>query len=232
MKRIISILALILAPVMANAFTRTGGNIDAVGTLADETALAYSANYDVSPNLYGGNRVSAVVVYTSATLATVAFSSQSYTDAASSQITATAHGLYTAVPVLFRVLTGAAPTALTGETTYYAIRTSADIVELATTSVKAQALDPIILGAKSATGTYSLIPLAITGTPSFKWMASNDGTNWADVNTSSITMSAYTAGGAVSAWDFEWFNFANLRLAVTGPTTGGIYLKAVLDIKP
>jgi hypothetical protein len=125
------------------------------------------------------------------------------------------------------------PGALTA-TDYYVLRVDANTIKLSSTSALAQAgtaIDITSVNVGTTAYTYTLTPAAISGTPSFKWQASNDGLGWADLNTSSVTMSAYTAGGLTSIWDLTNFNHRWLRLNVTGPTTGGIYLKAILNRK-
>jgi hypothetical protein len=148
-------------------------------------------------------------------------------------ITKANHGFTTGLPVLYVGGTGTPSPLVTG-TTYYALPATSSTFYLSSTSVLAQSGSYIGLSgvATGATAhTFTLTPLAITGTPGFKWKASNDGSAWVDLSVSSITMSSYVAGGTSYAWDFEWFNYKWLRMAVDGPTTGGIYLKSDMSIK-
>lgn len=201
--------------------------------LSNETGLAYSVNYDYDiDDFRDGDRLSAVVTYTSTTFSNVVFSTPAAT-IGSALISATAHGLTKALPVLYRVTAGTALGPLIGETTYYAIANTPNIFSLSTTSAQALANDPIVITSKANgdTETYTLIALPITGTPSFKFRVSNDGVDFADLSVSSATMLTYTAGGVTSIWDFAFFNYKFLRMAVIGPETGGILLKAVMNEK-
>jgi hypothetical protein len=213
----------IASAINANTTLSAIMTAEAIDTLVTATTTLVNQAYS-----YSSNTASITVVGT-------AFSGgkPAYYNAVTDEITIAAHGYKTALPVLYTQ--GAAIGGLTDQTTYYVISIDADTIQLATTSVKAFALDPINLNpqrSQISENSYTLSPLAITGTPSFKFQASNDSDVWADVNTSSITMSAYTAGGTTSAWDFEEFRFSTLKMAVIAPTTGAIYLKAVLTIKP
>lgn len=142
------------------------------------------------------------------------------------------HRLGVGAPVLLRKSAGTVPSPLTAETTYYALPTQANYVRLSTTSADAQAGTYINLLSQTGSGAFSLIPLAITGTPSFKFQVSNDGSNFSDFTTSvygvslsSVTLTSYTAGGASTVWDFGPLNYKTLRCKVIAPTTGAIDLK-------
>lgn len=209
------------------SFTPTGGTDNTViGDLANEDGLAYDRNFYVTPAQYGTKkRVSVSVTYSSVTFANVAISSNAWTFN-NATITKAAHGLQTGVAVLYTKTAGNDPNPLVDQTTYYAIRMTANTMKLATTKQNAVDGTAITLGSTtySGTQTYTFSALAISGTPSFKFQCSNDASGWADVNTSSITMSAYTT--TTSAWDFTDFNFSDLKLKVIAPTTGAILLKA------
>lgn len=148
-------------------------------------------------------------------------------------ITATSHGLGTAVPMLYTSSGDDAPPLADG-TTYYIIPASANTVYLASSAADAKAgtyidITDVTVGATAH--TFTLTPLAITGTPGFKWQASNDGDKFIDLSVSSVTMSAYTYGGASTGWDLSWYPYRWLRLNVTGPDTGAIYIKSDLSVK-
>lgn len=140
-------------------------------------------------------------------------------------IHAASHGFTLGLPVLFS--TGAiAIGGLTNQTTYYAAPIDANTVALALTSTGAVAGSYITLTSSSTTGphTYTLAPLAMTGTASFKWQASNDGNNFVDLSVSSVTFaSPYTA--ATTIWDFGTFNYTWLRLKYTAGTAGAVNLE-------
>jgi hypothetical protein len=152
--------------------------------------------------------------------------------AATDKITLLAHGLTTGVPVLY---SGApAISGLTTGTTYFVINIDADTIQLATTSAKAILGDPVgitgqLVGATAH--TYTLAPLAISGTPSFKWSYSNDGETFLNASAAGVSMGTYIAGGTHTAYDFNDFNYGFLALDVIAPTQGGILIKAVLNAK-
>ncbi len=223
-------------PVFANAadasFLVTGGSDENVIRTASDAGLGYDRMYYLNTGPYLGKKMSAQVTYSSTSYNAVTFSTSSYS-IGSAAISATSHGFTLGIPVLYIKTAGTDPAPLVNGTTYYAVPYSANIVYLATTAAQAIANDPILFSSKTLTGatqTYTLTALAITGTPSFKWQSSNDSVGWADVNTSSVTISAYTAGGVTSAWDFDNANFSNYRLNIIAPTRGGLNIKAVVNL--
>jgi hypothetical protein len=150
------------------------------------------------------------------------------------KITITAHGWTTGLPVLYEDGGVGTVGGLTTGTTYYVYKVDANTVELASTSAKAVLADVADITAVTigtTAHTFTLTPLAISGTPSFKWRWSNNGTDFIDVNVTSVTISAYTNPYASVAYDFEEADYRYLRLAVTGPTTGGVYLNTMMYIK-
>jgi hypothetical protein len=186
--------------------------------LVNNKALSYSANFDLKLDTI--DDLSVVAVYSSATIASVSFTSASVT-LATSRITATAHGLTNGNPVL-ATTGGALPSGLSAGTTYYANVVDANTIRLSTTSAQAQAGTYITFG-DVGTGSSTLTPTPFAGTYSFKFQGSNDKVNFFDlVNASSVT---YSAPG-VSEWDgpiyCRW-----LRLAVTAGTGGGLNLQVI-----
>ena len=232
------ILALcVLWPMMANAidldFVKTGGgDINVIGTLGNETALTYDRNYFLTPAHYGMGKVAAILDYDPKTFTNVTFSTNSYSIGAAT-ITATSHGMPTGLDVLYTKTAGTDPQPLVDQTTYFIMAYSANVIQLATTSVQAFADDPIIMSSKTLTGgaqTYTLSALAVTGNPVFTYSGSNDGTVFVALGISSTQV----AGSAANDWkyDFSEFNYATLKLAVTAPTAGAITFKNVLNLKP
>jgi hypothetical protein len=144
----------------------------------------------------------------------------------SSVLTIASHGFTTALPVLY---TGTPAIAgLTTTTTYYAIPVTANTIKLASSKANAQAGTAITITSSSTqttAHTYTLAPIAISGTPSFKWQGSSDGDNWTDLSVSSVTLSSYAYGGTVTGWDFARVNYPYMRVNLTGPTWGAIYLR-------
>ncbi len=130
---------------------------------------------------------------------------------------------------------------LTLNTTYFVIPIDYNTFSLSGTSTGAIAGVAITITSTqtpTTANTYTLRPLAITGTPSYKWQVSNDGLLWQDftssssgVAVSSVTLLSYTFGGASTSWDFGNFGYNYIRLAVIGPTTGGINLYVTMNGK-
>jgi hypothetical protein len=153
-----------------------------------------------------------------------------------SYITKTSHGLCTGLPVLFTTQTAYAFSPLTWGTTYYVVKLDANHIQLATTKANASAATPVpvVFTSSSAAGghTFTLSPLAISGTPVLKWQASNDGTYFTDIQTSTTTtISSYTNPYDTAIQDFGVFNFRYLRLAVTAPSTGALNLLVAITAK-
>lgn len=135
------------------------------------------------------------------------------------------HGMSLALPVLYSGTPAIG--GLTSQTTYYAIPVTANALELA--SSKSNALLGIGIpvtstNTQTSAHSYSLSPLGITGTPSFKWQVSNDNTNWNDLAVSSVTVSSYSNPAATTIWSFGYIGTRFLRLNVIAPATGGLAL--------
>lgn len=141
------------------------------------------------------------------------------------------HGLTKALPVLYSAAGGGVIGGLTNQTTYYAIAVDANNIKLATSKVNAVAGTGIVVTSTSTqlvAHTFTLAPLAITGTPSFKWQVSNDNSSWDDLAVSSVTVSSYSNPPATTIWAFGPIGTRYLRLNVVAPTTGGLYLNVRL----
>jgi len=206
--------------------------------IANESALAYSTTYAFQTNNAHVDTLAMQCVYTSATIVTTNFSDSNITlNSAVISATNTFTSLdptqtgMIALPVLYSSSTQTV-SPLVNQTTYYVIPVDRSSFKLALTSTGAIAGVGIVITSSNTARTYTLAPLAITGTPSFKWQVSNNGTNYNDLTTtpynvaiSSVTMLSYTLGGAASMWDFGPFDYTWIRLNVIGPTTGGIQLK-------
>lgn len=143
---------------------------------------------------------------------------------------ATAHGMSTGLPVLYSTGSAYTFTPLVWGTTYYAVRIDANKFGLATSKANAVAGTSIVFTSSSPVGghTFTLTPLAITGTPTFKWQVSNDNSVFVDLNVSTVSIGSYTNPYASTLWDFGTINFRYIRLNVTGPTTGGILLNVAV----
>ena len=159
--------------------------------------------------------------------------SGAYYSAVSDTIQVASHGFTLGLPVLYTQ--GAALGGLTDQTTYYVLPVDANIIKLSSSSALAiagTAVDITVQRAQTSANTYTLAPLAMgAANASAKWQYSNDGTNYIDVPTiSSISVSTATAS-TFAGWDFGVYNYRYLRLNATGPTQGGIVLKAVVNVK-
>jgi hypothetical protein len=130
---------------------------------------------------------------------------------------------------------------LTNQTTYFVIPVDYNTIKLASSVTNARAGTAITLTSSSTqttANTFTLAPVAISGIPSGKWQVSNDGSLWQDYTTtsggvavSSFTVLSYTAGGASTSWDFGNVGYQFIRLAVIGPTTGGLNLLVTMNGK-
>lgn len=209
-----------LAGKIAATYAVTGASASVSSAQVDVITVAQSAGYAMTTS---GAKMTIAGNVAGGSVATVS--------ASTDRITIASHGFSTGLKV---ALTGSSlPGALTA-TDYWVYKVDANTIKLSSTAILAAAgtaidITSVPLGATA--NTYTLTPAAITGTPGFKWKASNDNEHWIDMSVSSITMSAYVYGGTSSFWDFSWFPYKWLRLAVDGPTTGAIYLKADLSVK-
>jgi hypothetical protein len=157
-------------------------------------------------------------------------------NAADDRIIIPAHGFPLGLAVAYS--TGSASGTiggLTAGTVYYVIPVDVNTIRLSTTSARAIAGLYINLTGQNASTTaytYTLTPSAISGTPGFYWQVSNDGVDYSSfISGSSETISGYTAPYATAFYDFSNVNYRYLRLNVAGPTTGGILLKATVNVK-
>jgi hypothetical protein len=137
------------------------------------------------------------------------------------------NGFTTGLPVLFTVTAGTCPTNLAAGTTYYAIPTSASLFKLGSSAANAVAGTAIDIQKVAADGssTFVLTPLAPSGTAYLVWQCSNDGTNFANVNCSSVTLTA-PISASNTTWDFATVTFRYLRAQFTA-ATGAVKLKIV-----
>lgn len=149
----------------------------------------------------------------------------------STQFNIPADGLSLALPVLY---TGSpAIGGLSSGSTYYAIPVDANDFMLSKYSTSAVAgVDLVVITSTNTqltAHTYTLAPLPIAGIPSFKWQVSNDNQTWSDLSVSSVTMgdtgTAYATPPSITFWSFGYIGTRYIRLNVTAPTAGGIFLK-------
>lgn len=155
-------------------------------------------------------------------------------DNTNDQITTVAHGLTTGEGVVYSTGTNGSITGLTWGATYYIIKKSANVFQFASSKVLALAGTALDIANTPGTvnHTFTLSPVVWgSSTASAKWRQSNDKVNFYDIpSISAISMTSGTTP-TVTGWDFGFFNFRWLRLAVTGPATGGIKLDVSLNKK-
>lgn len=138
-----------------------------------------------------------------------------------SVISLPSHGLTTGQAVLYSTGSGVTVQPLTNQTTYYVIAVDANHVELSTTAAQSLAGTFITLLSPSITGPHSftVTPLALSGVLTLTWQASNDSTNWSNLNLTQLSFSTPFATENL-IWDFGAINFKYIRAQVTGPTNG------------
>jgi hypothetical protein len=147
-------------------------------------------------------------------------------------LTVTSHGFNTALPVLYTTPGGVAITGLTAGTTYYPIYLTANTISLASSTVQAMMGNALPLTSsqtKATADTFTLTPLAITGTPSWQFVVSDDAINWVPFTTtvnnitiSSATYSSYISTGAVNVYDLNHMDYSFFGAKVVPPTTGAL----------
>lgn len=167
--------------------------------------------------------------------ATMVMGADAATTKNSDTLTVTAHGLGSGYGLWFSTGSGVALSPLVVGTTYYTIPVTANTFKLATTKANALAGTAITFTSSStltSAPSYTLNAPVIAGTPALVWQVSNDGTYWVNFSSNTygavvppVTMSSYLLGGAVMGWDFGRVPYDRMRLKVTAPTSGGIWLK-------
>jgi len=215
------------------------GNSNAV-VYATSTAVGTATNYALASSSNAALSLSAPVTVTapSATSVMTGGANASYL-INTSTITIAGNGFGLAQAVLFSTAAAPSLTPLVSGTTYYVIprpTAGTGAFFLATSVTNALAGTPIVLTSsqtKTTTDTFTLSPLAITGTPSIKWLVSNDNVNWIPFTTTSSGQSISTASygtfnstGTVTIFDFGHVDYGYLGLGITAPTTGGVTISA------
>ena len=147
-------------------------------------------------------------------------------------ITIPAHGFNTALPVLYSTGSATALTGLTNQTTYYPIFLTANTISLASSTYQAMLGNalPLTSSTTKATGdSFTLTPLAITGTPSWQFVVSDDAINWAtfgttsnNISISSRTYTSYISTGSVDTYDLGHMDYVWFGAKVIPPTTGAL----------
>ena len=143
------------------------------------------------------------------------------------QAITSSNGFTLALPVLY-VSGSASIGGLTTGTTYYAYpvsSTSLELVKYATSAVAGVPASDFVTFTSSTTQlsehTSTLTALPWTGTAGFYWQNSNDGINWTNIATSSVTFSSTTPVGTSQYWSFGYLGAGYIRMNFAAPTTGG-----------
>lgn len=216
--------ALMANATLAALFTSTWNAGGIVASTANAAGTGAYTLFTSTPNALKLNN-SASVFET-----TFQGGSDSKISSTTDRLTLANHKLKTGCGVYLSTGGGTAPAGLADGTTYYPIVVDGNTVKLATTKANAVAGTAIDITGTGVQGTtYTLNKIGMTGTPSFVWQASNDGTNFvtytptaANVTVSSVTWSAAGSTG----WDFGYVGYKILRLKYLSPTFGGLDLTA------
>lgn len=184
-------------------------------TIYSVTANTQSRTYDL--NCTSLRSLSLQAVYTNATPAAKTFVAANVTVLADT-ITIAAHGFFTGLKV---ALTGTnLPTGLSA-TDYWVIVVDANTIKLASSLVLALAGTAVDITAQGTTADAALTPATLSQV--VKLQASNDGTNFSDIASMTVTITA--AGNTIFNVGVIYNKF--VRVVVT-PTAGALTLSVVL----
>lgn len=155
---------------------------------------------------------------------------QTFVRATGNSLTITGHGLVTG-EVGQCTTTTSLPTGLSTSTNYYVIVIDANTIQLASSLANAVAGTAVALSS-NGTGTQTFTPttLATTGAVA-KLQTSNDGTNWNDVTSATVTI---TAAGT-TYWELcvqatgRKLTASQYRVLFT-PTTGAVKLSVIPNL--
>lgn len=200
--------------------------------LVNEAGLTYNKTYALPLNQYGVDYLSFTTIGSSATIAAVTVDMPAFT--LNGKGIAGNNSFVTGLPALYSstVTVGG----LTTGTTYFVSQNNPNAFFVSRTSTDAVAGSYITFTSTTAGRGFTIrfSPLAIAGTPSFKWQISNDGINWIDytatvanVAISSVSFASYNSTGTVNNWDFGVIDYAYIRLSVVSPTAGALRLQVI-----
>lgn len=233
-----------LATAINNSSTTTGvvasAGANAV-VFATATAVGTSTNYAIATSSYSALQIATLTSsspITGAGLGAMTNGTNSQFTINQASISAGVNGNLdvTGLAVLYSTGSGVAITPLVTGTTYYIVDVAAaNAFQLATTSTGALAGLGITLTSsqtKTTADTFTLTPLAITGTPNFQWMVSDDQTTWVPWTTTtygqtipSVSLGTYNSTGTVVTWDLGHVSHGYVGLQVQPPTTGALNFK-------
>lgn len=203
--------------INTNEYLRTIMSASAVDAVVYTTSTYVGGNFALASN------TSSITV----SGANMTGGTPAYYSAASDIINVASHGFTVGLPILYSG-TPAIGGLVTG-TTYYAVPIDANNIYMATTSALAVAgvyhANITVQLSSPTAATYTLAPLAIAGSPLFTWSVSNDGVNYV-VSPSSGGLSISATGTGIV--DFGDLDYRYLKMAVTGPTQGGIKVQTYI----
>lgn len=198
------------------ALQRTRGD-----TIVSQAGLAVSNSYDLSMDNIDACALQ--VTYTDATPVAKTFLDANV-NTTSEVITITAHGFFTGLKVAASNAGGTLPGGLS-TTNYYVIVVTSSTIKLASTLALAVAGTPVDITSAAGGGTHSLTPAALGGIV-VKLQTSNDGTNFADLSSYTVTISA----AGTTMWNLVDQYARYVRILHT-PSAGAINLTVVLNAK-
>ena len=214
---------------LCKAITQTNTATLAIATCTVSSGIISLVSKTSGVNAYAmTSSGSSVTVNATAMASGVAPTYSSATD----RVQITGHGYGTGLNVTYAKGTNNISGLVNG-TIYYVIYVDSNNIKLASTYANAVAETAVDISVQLASATASsptLTPVSITGTPSYIWQMSNDGTNFV----------AYTSSGGIynmnvtdtyAAYDFTDFGYRWLRLNATPPATGAVKLDTWLYTK-
>jgi hypothetical protein len=192
--------------------------------LVNEPSLAYSKNFTLDLNDKRIDTVAFQVNYASASISSMTFTGSAISSG-SYILTIPTHSLTTAFAVRFTTNSGIPLRPLVNQTTYYVNYITSNTLALVDTSTGAinNLYIKITTNALSST-QFGLIPVPFSGTPSFKWQASNDGTNFFNLPVTSFTAPSPLTPGTTN-WTFAPAVNRYYRVNYTSATAGGFNLQ-------
>jgi hypothetical protein len=227
-----------------NASSMTLGVVSSAGgavVYTTATVVGTAPNsYIITSSSYAAVTLSTLVSSVTAGPATgtLAGGKESNYALSTSTITIASNGFVTGLAVLYTTSTGVGITPLAWGTTYYAITNptmGTNAIGLATSSSNSISGLAIVLSStrtSTTQGFYSLAPLALTGTPTFSFYASNDNLNWLPYTTTPfnitlpvVSFGVFYASGTVVNYDFGHYNYSYLGGRYVAPTTGAVNLR-------
>ncbi len=190
-------------------------------TLVTQTAIATSYSYDLCLDNIDGAALQ--VTYTDGTPAAKTFVDADVT-VIGDIIAKTAHGFPNGLKVAATNAGGALPAGLS-TTNYYVYRIDADSFKLCSSLANVLTTTAVDITAAAGGGTHTLTPAALGGIV-VKLQCSNDGTNFDDHASYTVTISA----AGTKMWNLADQYYRYARVLHT-PSAGALTLTVVLNAK-